>query len=72
MITAGTDRDEGEVAFMERLADEEFSAEEQQELVRDFAEIGYMRYENPGNREITGKQRLLEEKITFFKRRRRL
>lgn len=63
---------EGERAFMERLEDEEFSAEEQQELVRDFAEIGYMRYENPGNREITGKQRLLEEKITFFKRRRRL
>jgi hypothetical protein len=63
---------EGEVEFMERLSDEEFSAEEQQELVRDFAEIGYMRYENPGNREIAGKQRLLEEKITFFKRRRRL
>jgi hypothetical protein len=67
-----SDLTEGEVEFMERLADEEFSAEEQQELVRDFAEIGYMRYENPGNREITGKQRLLEEKITFFKRRRRL
>jgi hypothetical protein len=67
-----SDLTEGEGAFMERLADEEFSAEEQQELVRDFAEIGYMRYENPGNREITGKQRLLEEKITFFKRRRRL
>jgi hypothetical protein len=31
-----------------------------------------MRCENPGNREITGKQRLLEEKIAFFKRRRRL
>jgi len=67
-----SDQIEGEAAFMERLEDEEFSAEEQQELVRDFAEIGYMRYENPGNREITGKQRLLEEKITFFKRRRRL
>jgi transcription elongation factor Elf1 len=67
-----SDRIEGEAAFMDRLEDEEFSAEEQQELVRDFAEIGYMRYENPGNREITGKQRLLEEKITFFKRRRRL
>jgi hypothetical protein len=67
-----SDRTKGEAEFMERLADEEFSAEEQQELVRDFAEIGYMRYENPGNREITGKQRLLEEKITFFKRRRRL
>ena len=63
---------EGEAAFMERLEDEDFPAEEQQELVRDFAEIGYMRYEDPADREITGKQRLLEEKITFFKRRRRL
>lgn len=65
-------RIEGEAEFMEQLADEDFSAEEQQELVRDFAEIGYMRYENPNNREIPGKQRLLEEKITFFKRSRRL
>jgi hypothetical protein len=71
-FTPSSDRIEGEAAFMERLADEEFSAEEQQELVRDFAEIGYMRHENPANREITGKQRLLDEKITFFKRRRRL
>jgi hypothetical protein len=63
---------EGEVVFMERLAEEDFSADEQDDLVRDFAEIEYMRCENPGNREITGKQRLLEEKIAFFKRRRRL
>jgi rubredoxin len=63
---------EGEAEFYERLSDEHYTAEEQQELVRDFAEIEYMRCENPGNREITGKQRLLEEKITFFKRRRRL
>lgn len=62
----------GEEEFMDRLADEDFSAEEQQDLIRDFAEIEYMRCENPGNREIAGKQRLLEEKIAFFKRRRRL
>ena len=62
----------GEVEFMERLADEDFSAEEQQDLIRDFAEIGYMQCENPANREIAGKERLLEEKITFFKRRRRM
>jgi hypothetical protein len=63
---------EGEAEFMERLAFEDFAAEEQQDLVRDFAEIEYMRFENANNREITGKQKLLEEKITFFKRRRRL
>lgn len=63
---------EGEAEFMERLADEDFTAEEQQDLIRDFAEIEYMRCEDAKNREITGKQRLLEEKITFFKRRRRL
>ena len=63
---------EGEAEFAQRLADEDFNAEEQQDLIRDFAEIEYMRYEDAKNREITGKQRLLEEKITFFKRRRRL
>lgn len=63
---------ESEDAFMERLSDEHFSAEEQQELVRDFAEIEYMRADKANPREVTGKERLLEEKITFFKRRRRL
>ncbi len=63
---------EGEAEFMERLADEDFTTEEQQDLIRDFAEIEYMRCEDAKNREIPGKQRLLEEKITFFKRRRRL
>jgi hypothetical protein len=62
----------GEAEFMERLSDEDFSAQEQQDLIRNFAEIEYMRYEDAGNREIPGKQRLLEEKVTFFKRRRRL
>jgi hypothetical protein len=66
------DRIKGEAEFMDRLADEDFTEEEQQDLIRDFAEIEYMRYEDAKNREITGKQRLLEEKITFFKRRRRL
>ena len=62
---------EGEAEFMERLADEDFSAEEQQDLIRDFAEIEYMRCKNANNREINGKQLLVEEKIIFFKRRRR-
>jgi rubredoxin len=62
---------EGEEEFYERLSDEHFNTEEQQELVRDFAEIEYMRDDNANPREVTGKQRLLEEKIIFFKRRRR-
>jgi hypothetical protein len=63
---------EGEAEFMERLSDEHFTAEEQQELIRDFAEIEYMRADNANPREVTGKQRLLEDKIIFFKRRRRI
>jgi hypothetical protein len=62
---------EGEAEFMERLSLEHFTAEEQQELIRDFAEIEYMRADNANPREVTGKQRLLEDKIVFFKRRRR-
>jgi hypothetical protein len=63
---------EGEDAFMERLSDEHFTTDEQRELVRDFAEIEYMRSDNANPRQVTGKERLLEEKITFFKRRRRM
>jgi hypothetical protein len=63
---------ESEAGFMERLSGEHFTAEEQQELIRDFAEVEYMRADNANPREVTGKQRLLEEKIIFFKRRRRL
>ncbi|MDD1684388.1 MAG: hypothetical protein LUQ19_00705 [Methanoregula sp.] len=63
---------EGEAGFMERLSDEHFTAEEKQELIRDYAEIEYMRADNANPREVTGKQRLLEDKIIFFKRRRRI
>ena len=31
-----------EAEFMDRLADEDFTAEEQQDLIRDFAEIEYL------------------------------
>jgi len=62
----------GEAAFMERLADEEFIEHEQEDLIRDFAEIEYMRYEKANPKAIAEKQRLLEDKITFFKRRRRM
>jgi hypothetical protein len=63
---------EGEEEFMERLSDEHFTEKEQQELVRDFAEIEYMQADHANPREVAGKKRLLEEKITFFKRPRRL
>jgi hypothetical protein len=63
---------EGEEGFSERLSDEHFTAEERQELFRDFAEIEYMRADNANPREVTGKQRLLEEKIVFFRRRGRM
>ena len=62
---------EGETAFSERLSDEHFTDEEQKELFRDFAEIEYMRADHANPREVTGKQRMLEEKIVFFKHRRR-
>lgn len=66
------DRIAGEAEFMDQLEREDFPHEEQQDLIRDFAEIEYMRFENAQNREIRGKERLLEDKILFFKRRRRL
>jgi hypothetical protein len=72
VFTPPAERIEGETEFMERLVDEDFTAEEQQDLIRDFAEIEYMRADHANPREVTGKQRLLEEKITFYKRRRRL
>ncbi len=63
---------DGEAEFLDRLSDERFTDEEQKELVRDFAEIEYMRAEKANPREVAGKQRLLEEKIVFFKRRSRI
>lgn len=72
LFTPATSPSEGEAGFVERLADEHFSAEEQQELIRDFAEIEYLRADHANPREVSGKQRLLEDKIQFFKRRRRL
>jgi hypothetical protein len=62
----------GESEFMERLSNEDFSSEEQTELIRDFAEIEYMKRDKADPKIVAGKQRLLEDKITFFKRRRRL
>lgn len=63
---------EGEAIIQERLSSEHFTAEEQQELIRDFAEVEYMRADNANPREVTGKQRMLEEKIVFFTQHRRM
>jgi len=57
---------------MDRLANEEFSADEQEDLIRDFAEIEHMRRDKAHPMAIVEKQKLLEDKITFFKRLRRL
>jgi hypothetical protein len=62
----------GEAEFMERLSDEEFLENEKEDLIRDFAEIEYMRRDNANPKAVLEKQKLLEDRITFFKRRRRL
>jgi phage FluMu protein Com len=63
---------EGEAEFMERITEEDFSAYEQEDLIRDFAEIEYMKRDNANPKAVVEKQKLLEDKITFFKRRRHL
>lgn len=63
---------EGEKEFMERLSLEDFTTEEQLDMVKDFAEIEYLRVDGALPGLIKGKQKALEEKIAFAKRRRRL
>jgi hypothetical protein len=62
---------EGEDAFMERISREEFSAEEQTDMIRDFAEIASLRVEGAAPGLIKEKEKALEAKIAFAKRRRR-
>jgi transcription elongation factor Elf1 len=62
----------GEEEFMDRITLEKFTPEEQMDMIRDFAEIEYMRVDKALPNVVAGKQRALEEKITFAKRRRRL
>jgi rubredoxin len=62
----------GEKEFMERLSLEDFTPEEQMDMVKDFAEIEYLRVDGALPGLIKGKQKALEEKIAFAKRRRRL
>jgi transcription elongation factor Elf1 len=62
----------GEAEFMERLSKEDFSPEENTDMIKDFAEIEYMRVDNALPAVLRGKQKLLEEKIAFAKKQRRL
>jgi hypothetical protein len=62
---------EGEAAFMERITHEDFTPEEQTDMIRDFAEIASLRVDRALPAVIKGKEKALEAKIDFAKRRRR-
>jgi hypothetical protein len=62
---------EGEDAFMDRLDEEDFSAEDRTDMIRDFAEIAALRAEGAKPGAIAEKEKALEMKIDFVKRRRR-
>jgi hypothetical protein len=62
---------EGEDAFMERISYEDFSDEELTDMIRDFAEIASLRADGAPPGLIKEKEKALEAKITFAKRRRR-
>jgi rubredoxin len=61
----------GEDEFMERISDEDFTAGEVQDMIRDYAEIEYLKADRAPEGVIREKQKALEDKITFAKRRRR-
>jgi hypothetical protein len=62
---------EGEDAFMERIADDEFSDEERTDMIRDFAEIASLRVDGAPPGLLKEKEKALEGKIAFARRRRR-
>ena len=62
---------EGEAEFRDRIQDEDFTPEEQLEMIRDFAEIASLVVDNALPGVIQEKRKALEAKITFAKRRRR-
>ena len=61
----------GEDEFMERIGEEDFPDTDVQDLIKDFAEIEYLRADRAAPGVIREKQKALEEKIAFVKRRRR-
>jgi len=62
---------EGEAEFLERLSREDFTREEELDMIRDFAEIAALKADNALPGVIREKQKALEAKIAFAKRRRR-
>jgi hypothetical protein len=62
---------EGEDAFMDRIDEEEFSPEERTDMIRDFAEIASLRVDGAAPGLLKEKEKALEAKIAFAKRRRR-
>ena len=62
---------EGEADFRERIQDEDFTPEEQLDMIRDFAEIASLVVDNALPGVIQEKKKALEAKIAFAKRRRR-
>ena len=62
---------EGEEEFLERLSEEDFTREEELDMIKDFAEIAALKVDHAPSGVIKGKEHALEEKIAFAKRRRR-
>jgi len=61
----------GEDEFMDRIFEEDFTDEEHQDMIKDYAEIEYLKVDGAANGIIREKTKALEDKITFAKRRRR-
>ncbi len=61
----------GETEFMRGINREDFTDEEMTDMIRDFAEIASLVVDGAPPGVIRGKQKALEEKIAFAKRRRR-
>jgi len=61
----------GEDQFMDRIFEEDFTDEEHQDMIKDYAEIEYLKVDGAGSGVIREKTKALEDKITFAKRRRR-
>jgi len=61
-----------EEEFLEMISEEKFSASEQNEMIRDFAEIEYLKVDKANPQFIAGKQKELEQKIALAKKRMRI
>jgi transcription elongation factor Elf1 len=62
---------EGEAEFMAQLDAEDFSEDDRTDMIRDFAEITALKAEKALPKTIKEKEKALELKIDFAKRRRR-